>query len=142
MNRYRFRLEPVLRVRRIEQDAARAAMAAADRDVDAADAALAASIDRYESLPVAEGGRPAAAWLTQRTLAGHTAASVVADGIGREVAAARLAGQRDAVRAARRRVAALERLDERRRGEHDVAARREEDLEVDELVTTRFGRTS
>lgn len=141
MNRYHFRLEPVLRVRRIQQDAARAAMAAARRDVDVAEVALDESMGRYESLPSADAGRPAADWLAQRTRSGHTAATVVAHGIDREVAVERLDAQREAVRDARRRVAALERLDERRRDEHHAEARREESLEVDELVTTRFGRT-
>lgn len=140
MNRYHFRLEPVLRVRRIEQDSARAAMVAAGRELDDAEGVLHRSFERYESLPGTAGGQPATSWMAQRTRSGHTAASVVAAGVSRELAAARVDVQRDEVRAARRRVAALERLDERRRDEHALEAQREEAAEVDELVTTRHGR--
>lgn len=142
MKRYQFRLEPVLRVRRIEQDTVQAAMAAAHRGLGDAEAALDASITRYDSRPPTGGSRPASAWLAERASIGRTAATVVAAGVAREVAATCLEEQRAALLAARRRVSALERLDERRRDEHALAAEREEAVEVDELVTTRHGRTS
>jgi flagellar export protein FliJ len=42
--------------------------------------------------------------------------------------------------ATRRRVAALERLEDRRREEHALQARRDEDRLVDDIVVARYGR--
>lgn len=142
MKRYQFRLEPVLRVRRIEQDTVQTAVAAAHRALGEALETLQASVARYDSRPAAAGARPAPAWLAERTIVGLTAASVVAAGVAREVAAAGLEERRAALHAARRRVTALERLDERRRDEHALQTQRDEAVEVDELVTARHGRTS
>lgn len=141
MNRYRFRLEPVLRVRRIEQDTAQAGVVAARRDFDAAESDLHRSVDRYRARPETHGPSSAAAWLAGRAGTELTAATVIAAGTRRELAAGRVAEQQEALQAARRRVAALERLDERRREEHALAAQREEATDVDELVTSRHGRT-
>lgn len=141
MKRYRFRLDPVLRVRRIEQDTAQALLADAHRQLADADAALLAAVDRYQSAPPSAGAQPAATWMARRTNVSLTAATVMAVGSQRERAESDVDEQRSALHAARRRVVALERLDERRHVEHDVEARREEDVEVDELVTGRWGRT-
>jgi flagellar FliJ protein len=140
MRRYRFRLDPVLRVRRIEQDSAQAAMAAAGHELAVADEALHRSVDRYRTLSAADGPQPAAAWLVARDCGGRSAATVVAAGTARELAAGQVAERRDALRDARVRVAALERLDERRRGEHAHEAQREDEARIDELVTGRHGR--
>lgn len=142
MKRYRFRLDPVLRVRRIEQDTAQGLLAAAHRQLAEADAALLAAVDRYQSAPLSAGAEPAATWMARRTNVSLSAATVMAVGTQRERAESDVDEQRSALHAARRRVVALERLDERRHLEHDVEARREEDAEVDELVTSRWGRTS
>ena len=142
MKRYRFRLEPVLRVRRIEQDTVQGQLAAARRDLADADAALLDAVDRYRAAPQPAGAQSVAAWLAVRTRAELTAATVMDVGSRRELAASQVDEQRSALHDARRRVVALERLDERRRFEHDVEARRAEDAEVDELVTNRFGRTA
>ena len=87
------------------------------------------------------GPQSGTAWLAKRTSLQLSAASVVAAGTGREWAARRVAGEQAALHRAAMRVAALERLDERRRDEHARAERRHEDAEIDELVTTRHGRT-
>lgn len=142
MKRYRFPLEPVLRVRRIEQDTAQGQLASARRELAAAEATLLDAIDRYQSAPGSTGAVPTTTWLAQRTTAQLTAATVIAVGGDRERAAAHADEQRDALHAARRRVVALERLDERRRLEHGVELRRVEDAEADELVTSRWGRTT
>jgi flagellar FliJ protein len=142
MRRYRFRLDPVLRVRRIEQDAAQTALATAGHELTEAEAALHQSVDRYGALQTPAGPQSAAAWLAVRDRCGHSAATVVAAGTARELAAGQVAERRDALRDVRMRVAALERLDERRREEHALEARREEDAQIDELVTGRHGRTS
>lgn len=140
MKRYRFRLEPVLRVRRIEQDTARAVMAAAARSLDAADEQLHQSVSHYRTVPLVDGPHDTAGWLARRASAERAASAVVRAGVEREHAAASLDRERDALRDARQRVAALERLDERRREEHALAAQRQEVVDVDELVTGRHGR--
>lgn len=142
MRRYEFRMEPVLRVRRIEQDSAQAHLAAARRDLGAAEEALHDAIERYRSIPQTDGPRPATAWLAHRSGIERTAATVVAVGAQRAHAASQEAERLAALHDARRRVVALERLDERRRAEHVLELRRAEDSEIDELVTSRWGRTS
>lgn len=141
MKRYRFRLEPVLRVRRIEQDTVQGRLAVAYRDLADAEAALLDAVDRYRSAPQPVGAQSVATWLAGRTRAELTAATVMDVGSRREHAALQVEEERSVLHDARRRVVALERLDERRRSEHHLEARRDEDAEVDELVTNRFGRT-
>lgn len=141
MRRYRFPLEPVLRVRRIQEDAAHAAMVAARHDLDDAERVLHGSMARYRNRPQPSGPQPGVAWLAGRCSLELSAASVVAAGTGRELAARRMAHEQDGLREAAMRVAALERLDEHRRDEHARDERRDEDAEIDELVTNRHGRT-
>lgn len=50
------------------------------------------------------------------------------------------AERRVAWAAAAQEVSVLERLNERRRAEHDLEAARQADLEVDDIVVGRFGR--
>jgi flagellar biosynthesis chaperone FliJ len=142
MRRYRFALAPVLRVRRIEQDAAQAAVTGARSALDEAEVELQRSMARYHGRPLPAGPEAAATWLTHRSRADLVAASVVAAGTRHGLAGLRMEEQREALRRARMRVTALERLDERRREDHAVESRRTEDAEADELVTSRHGRTS
>lgn len=142
MKRYRFRLDPVLRVRRVEQDAAQAGMAAAQRDLTEAEEALVRSVARYQQVAAPPPAQAATAWLASRGRVGLVAATVVAAGTGRETAAMQAADRRAALQEARQRVSALERLDERRREEHALAARRDEDAQIDDLVTGRHGRVA
>lgn len=140
MKRYQFRLEPVLRVRRIEEDVARGALAAAQVQLAEADAWLAATSSRYEGRATPGGPAPATSWLAGRAAVDLAAASVLAAGSRRAEATQQLDQQREALGQARQKVSALERLDERHRDEHAVAARRDEDATVDDLVTSRHAR--
>ena len=142
MKRYRFPLEPVLRVRLIEQDAARAALVAAHHGFRVADDARHRTVARYRALPVDAGAETTDRWLARRTASHRTAACVVAAEADTEAARARMDDQRSALQQARMRTSALERLDGRRREEHELESRRAEDAEVDELVTARHGRHS
>lgn len=140
MKRYRFRLEPVLRVRRHAEEAARGALLAASAAVSAQERAaqeraaeyaaataggIAGSADRIR-LEHARRSALAAAVLEQRRL--------LAD------ARAGLESARQAWTAAAAAVSALERLDERQRGDHAAAALKEDDQLTDELVVSRHGR--
>ena len=140
MKRYKFRLDTVLRVRRVEEDRAVAALAAARRQLDAAEQTLQDSLDRYTGVPAAQGPLPLDALLRARAHQELVAASVVHAGTQRLRAEAIVEVQRAEWSAAAQRVAALERLDERRRAEHALEAQRQETIEVDDMVVARAAR--
>jgi len=138
VKRYRFRLDPVLRVRRVQEDVARAALARADADVAAAHTALAGARDWLVELdhrPVP--GRPVA-WEANRTVVLRAADEIDARIANVDAAAAARRDRQAELRDARGRVRALERLDERRRAEHQLEAARQDERVVDDLVTSRF----
>lgn len=142
MKRYAFRMDKILRVRRLQQDTAAAAVAGARRDEERAADALRAARERYDGLAPAPALRRAVDFLALRDRAGHRAAAVGQASAQRESAtaarAAAVAGWQDA----HRRVDALERLEERRRAEHAIDARRAEDATADEMIVARVRRTS
>ena len=140
MKRYKFRLDTVLRVRRVEEDRAIAALADARRKLEAAEQTLQDTLDRYSTVPAASGPMSVIDLLRARAHQELVAASVVHAGTQRLHAEAVVDVQRDAWSAAAQRVAALERLDERRRGEHALEAQRQETIEVDDMVVARAGR--
>lgn len=140
MKRHRFALEPVLRARRIQEDAARAGFVAASHGLARAQRLLDGSLERYTTMPQQPGPRPAPTWLVDRGGLDRTAASVMAAGAARELARLSVEEKRLALQAARMRVTGLERLEGRQREEHTVAVRRAEDAETDEQVTARHGR--
>lgn len=140
MKRYKFRLDTVLRVRRVEEDRAIAALAEARRRLDAAEQALQDTLDRYNVVPQVTGALPLAALLRTRARQDLVAASVVHAGAQRLRAEATVDLQRAEWSEAAKRVAALERLDERRRAEHAIEAQRQETIEVDDMVVARAGR--
>ena len=140
MKRYRFRLEPVLNVRRSEQDAARGALLAAAARVTAQEAELLARRQAY----AARGQRPVPTWAPEfRLEQSHRRALVqaVLDQQAQLTAAQeQQAAARQAWTEAAARVGALERLDERQRDAHRLAELKEDDLITDELVVSRHGR--
>ena len=140
MKRYKFRLDTVLRVRRVEEDRAIAALADARRKLEAAEQALQDTLDRYSTVPAASGPMTVIDLLRARAHQELVAASVVHAGTERLRAEAVVDVQRDAWSAAAQRVAALERLDERRREEHALEAQRQETIEVDDMVVARAAR--
>ena len=137
MRRYRFRLEPVLRVRRNEQDVARGGVQAATIRLQAERDALAAREQSYADALALQGSARTADFLFEQA---HRAAlgAAVLDQRRRLAQAGRVLDEaRDCLAAAATRVGALERLDERQRAEHAVSALREEDLIIDDLVVAR-----
>ena len=140
MKKYKFRLDTVLRVRRTEEDLAKAELARANARVAEAVALVDARLTHYAALPVAVGGGSTATFMSSRFRQDAAARAVVA------AKAARVAALQDAeaYRAAwshkAQQVSVLERLDDRRRTEHALEAARQADLEVDDIVVTRHGR--
>ena len=141
MKRYTFRLDTVLRVRRVEEDRAVAALADARRQLDAAERALEDTLDRYGAMPAPSGTVALHELLQARARQELVAASVVHAGTQRLRAESIVDLQRAEWSAAAQRVAALERLDERRRAEHALEAQRQETIEVDDMVVARAARS-
>ncbi len=140
MKKYRFRLESVLRVRRIQEEVARGAMARAAAEVVAADAALAASRHHLAELVARPLPGDLPGWQLRRDLVLAGASEVAGSAAGLEAARLAHRQRQEELAGARRRVRALERLDERRRAEHAVEAARQDDRTVDDLVTSRWGQ--
>ncbi|MCZ7527710.1 MAG: flagellar export protein FliJ [Acidimicrobiia bacterium] len=140
MRRYRFRLETVLRVRRIQEEQARAALVVANHDVARAAAAVTARYEHLARMPRPDRPVQAGAFLAaQAALAGAARAVSEARHCHRRVADVADERRRSWQQTATR-VSSLERLDERHRDEHGREVRRQEDREVDDLVVTRFRR--
>lgn len=136
MKRYTSTLESVLRVRKVQEDAARAELQKASSATAAARAAEAKAWAHYQELSASDD----LSLLVQRQLGGF-AAEAVADA-GKEVEAkkADTASATEAYLDAAKAVSAVERLEERRREEHTLDLLREEAALVDEFVTTRYAR--
>lgn len=138
MKRYSFRLEAVLRARRAQEDVARQELARANHQLRRALEHTRAERQRYESMGTPTGvvemvqDRQDRVW---RELAAGSLHQATRDHEDLSVAAA---VHQAAWREAARRVAALERLDGRRRAEHALLVSRAEAAEVDDLVTSRF----
>jgi len=132
MKRYRFALEAVLRVRRAQEEAAVFALAAAHATRRRAEEAEAEAVARCDGNVPTAGVHDSEQFRSERDEAERLAATAMAraDAVARAVAEARQR-QADWTQAARA-VAALERLDERRRQEWAVAEQRAEAAVVDE----------
>lgn len=138
MSRYRFRLESVMRVRKVQEDQARAQLARAR--LDELEARRATSTRRVRLRDVTDAGLPSGgsgSWRGQRVRIDRLAAAVTASHVA-ELHAAELSGQR--LREWERAAAdlrALERLDERSREAWREEELRAEQQAVDEISTRR-----
>lgn len=140
MKRYSFRLAPVLRVRRSEEDAARGALLAATAAVTAQERLLAERQEAYAAAMAPKAAASASDFRADQLRRQAYGAAVLEQSQRVEQARAAQDSARGAWSAAAARVGALERLEERAREEHRVAELREDDLIADELVVSRFGR--
>lgn len=141
MRRYRFRLEPVLRVRRMQEDAARGELLAATAAIRVQEQRLAERTEAYElSLKPSETQTCADFLFEQSRRSSFAAAVLEQRGQVRE-AQTQAAQAREAWSEAAARVGALERLDERQRSEHTAQMQKEDELTTDELVVSRHGRS-
>ena len=137
MKRFKFRLESVLRVLRIEQDQARARLLAANAAVAHAEATVAARREHYGALARPHGVQPLPIVDETRATLDRAAGAIAWADLQRGHC---VAVAHDALRAwaeARQRVRALERLRESAIVEYGRAAQRETDRVADELATTR-----
>jgi flagellar export protein FliJ len=140
MKKFRFRLESVLRVRRIQEDQARARLLTANAAARQAERTVDARVARYAEMARPDGVQ--AEPVFERTLFRLDAAAGAID-IAREQhveALAVVAERRAEWSDASMRVAALERLEERQRAEHAIERQREEDRLTDDLVVSRHSR--
>ena len=143
MKRYRFRLENVLRVRRLQEEQAADRLRMAQRDADIASATIASRLAAYQSERQAtEAPVSLPELLTHQALLELRAQAVEAARVRERVIKAVAAERRAEWALAAQRAAALERLDERRREEHRIAFERAEAVEVDDIVSGRAARAT
>jgi flagellar export protein FliJ len=140
MKKFTFRLESVLRVRRIQEDQARARLLTANAAARHAEQVVDARVQRYRDMARPDGlqAEPefARTWF-------HLDAAAGAIDVAREQhveAMAAVAERRAEWTDASMRVAALERLEARQRAEHAIERQREDDRLTDDLVVSRYAR--
>jgi flagellar export protein FliJ len=140
VKRFRFRLDKVLHVRRVQEDQARGELLLANRSAQLAALLVEERRASYAQRAFPTGPQSYADF--ERTLfLLDAAAGAVEVARHQHRDALDVVDERRADWAiARRKVAALERLEERRREEHAVEVRRAEDQLVDDLVVSRFAR--
>lgn len=137
MKRYRFRLEQVRNVRRVQEDLALAALRDADRGATAAADAEAARTERFlaESGPTPAG--QSGSFVADHERLARAASAVEAAGLALSTARLAAAEQRTEWSGAARRVAALDRLDDRHRTDHGLGEQRAFEREIDDIVVAR-----
>ncbi len=137
MRRYQFRFEHVARVRRIQEDQARAELLAARHRLLVAEAELASRSDDYRARRSSDASGSTSSFRSLRhqddLLANAVTAARCAEANARLLVAQRI----DVWTEAAQKVAAMERLDERDRERHSTEAAREEQAELDDLVAPR-----
>jgi flagellar FliJ protein len=139
MKKYTFSLSKVLRVRRLQEEQAAAELAVARAAANAAADKEAGAAHALASRCARGGLQPAVsflAWAETTMLAGETLSDAKAEA---QVADEEVEARQEEWSAAAARVSALEHLDERGRGAHEVERRREETKTVDDIVTARSG---
>jgi len=139
VKRYAFRLEQVLRVRRIQEDQAKAAVVGARRDVALAAEVVETRLAAYRGHQGVLGPVSQARFAADRAM--HELRADAVD-VARE-REHHLAGVVEIrvgeLSQAAQRVKGLERLDERRREDYAVELGRDTDREADDVITARFG---
>ncbi len=140
MKRFRFRLEHVLRVRRVQEDIARGALMAAQHAAREAADRLNARIEEYGAASRPNGAQTYDAFNRMQFRLDNAAAAITVARAEYHQSLDVVEARRADWTAARQRVAALERLETRRRDEHAIEVRRAEDRLVDDLVVARYAR--
>lgn len=140
MKRFRFRLEQVLRVRRLQEDMARAELMHAHREARVAADRVNARIADYSNAPRPSGEQALDEFHRVQFRLDNAAGAITVGRAGYQHALGVVDDRRADWTAAHQRVAALERLETRRRDEHAIEVRRDEDRLVDDLVVSRHSR--
>ncbi|NLA37147.1 MAG: hypothetical protein GX868_15875 [Actinobacteria bacterium] len=138
MKKYRFSLGGVHRVRQINEEQHKAALADAQRSADDASALLQARLVEVGSAVPAAGTRSANQFLAEREQLTRHRDAVVAARAAEANALALLAQRRDEYIEAAREVRALDRLDERKREEWRLETTRAAQLVTDETATIAY----
>jgi flagellar export protein FliJ len=138
--RYQFRLAPVLRLRRAEYEQAALTLEQANRSLRSLITDRDGAAERCREGAPSTGGVAFSDFLAEREHEARAAAALYAAEARVNVAAAEAALARIAWTAAHRNVAALERLEEKRREEWSLENARLERLELDELATVAYVR--
>jgi flagellar export protein FliJ len=141
VKRYDFRLESLLRVRKIQQDLAASALAVANRATIEHEQALAHSRHQLRGAASTAAPPTSVAAFTARVERTAGAARAVVAGERALAATLELAAQRRGEWTERaRRVDGLHHLDARAREEHGREVMKDEERVVDDLITGRFRR--
>ena len=133
MKRYQFRLETVLRVRRLEEETARLGLLTANTVLADACARRDAATAHYRQIPIELGTCSTEELRRTRQRAELAAATLAARQAAVGEAARHARAAREAWMAAVSRVKVLERLDERRREEHRLELERDETRFLDDV---------
>jgi hypothetical protein len=137
MKAYTFRLGTVLRIRGVESLLARQQVGVAGRALGAASGRERSAIETYEATARPPGELEGSGFVAARER-GERLASVMLSATAARAAHERdLWAQRRAALGAERRVAVLERLDDRRRREWFVAVQHEDVAILDDFATVR-----
>ena len=142
MRRYRFTLESALRARRAQEDVARQRLAEANHRLAQARAAHPAAIDAARAVTLSTSAMDREDFVSTRAHEMRLADAVVRaqrTSVEIEVEAAVCYA---AWVESGKRVASLERLDERRREEYQAEVLREEATAVDDVVASRWSMTA
>jgi flagellar protein FliJ len=133
-----FRLDTVLRVRRAQEESARADLARENRQVQAASSGRDQAAQRYREVPVSSGPVAASVFQREAASADLAAATLLDAHVRLSLAEAQAAVALRQWREAAQRVEALERLEQRRLDEVRTEDARREAASVDDLVTARY----
>ncbi|MFN8025634.1 MAG: flagellar export protein FliJ [Acidimicrobiia bacterium] len=140
MKRYRFRLDSVLRVRRTQESIAAAELQQANAAVQQASTRVDQRAAALQELPAPLGVLSLTAFTTASGR-GLAAAAALSTARANLAMAQGIASEKiDSWTVASQRVTILEHVDERRRAEHQHELLREEERDVDEVVTAAFRR--
>jgi flagellar protein FliJ len=133
-----FRLDTVLRVRKAQEETARAELARENGEVRQAMTERDRAAQRYREVPVSSGPVPASVFGREAAAADLAAATLLEARSHLSLAEAQAAVALRQWREAAQRVEALERLELRRLEEARADEARRESAAVDDLVTARY----
>jgi flagellar export protein FliJ len=140
LKRFRFRLATVLRVRRLQEEQAEGALLLANAQARTAAHRVTTAVDAYASAERPRGSQSHAEFELSRFRFERAAESVDVARAGHHDALETVETRRSEWSDAHKRVAVLERLEARRREEHEAEVRRQEERLVEDLVATRHAR--
>ncbi len=140
MRRYRNRLQRVLDVRRVQEERAKAEVRQARAEAALADLVARSRIETYRGHELPVGPIPYVGHRIERSLYELKGLIALDAQQRRDVAHEQVEARLNAWVETRRRVDAMERLDQRRRHEHQVEVDRADERQVDDMVTGRAGR--